>query len=251
MSAVLRIGTWNVEYADNPDTNARRKSVMENCPADIWVLTETHDDLTPGGEFRAVHSDQRPLYGRRVQPRSRWVSVWTRLPIISRVRLPCSDQERTTVALIDSPLGPLCVYGTVLPWHSDTGRYGQRPYAPNWSEHHRVIPRQAAEWEALRQLIPQAQLCVAGDLNTDMDTGAAYGTKRGINMLRDGLNEVGLYCATHPSILQGGWLERAPIDHIALPLVWKKRVSLVSAWEGRVGSPRLSDHSGMVVAISA
>jgi hypothetical protein len=249
--AVLRIGTWNVEYADNFATNDSRREVMQRCPADIWVLTETHDALTPSDSFAAVHSAPRPPYGLRVKPGARWVSIWTRLPIITRVVLDDSDQERTTIALIDTPLGPLGVYGTVMPWHSDRGRMGERADATDWSEHHRVLPQQIEEWRKLQRLLPGAQICVAGDYNTDMRTGAHYGTRTGIALLRQGLKDVGLFCATNETPVCGGWLFNPPIDHIALPLEWQPRVALAAAWEGKVGQPRLSDHSGVVVAISA
>jgi len=251
VSAVLRIGTWNVEYADSASTNARRRAVMERCPADIWVLTETHDDLTPGPQFRASHSEQRPFYGNRVRERSRWVSIWTRLPIVTEVRLAHADHERTVVALIQTPLGPLLVYGTVMPWNGDKGRMGSNLSAVGWSEHHRVIPLQIADWRELRRLMPGTPLCVAGDYNSDMQVGAYYGTACGITLLQQGLKEVGLFCATDTSCVAGGWLAHPPIDHIALPEPWKSRVGLASAWEGRVGSPRLSDHSGMVISIGA
>jgi len=247
---MLRIGTWNVEYALGTEANARRRAVMDACPADIWVLTETHDSLSPGPGFQPVHSDQRPYFGKSVKAGSRWVSIWSRYPILTRIRLDRADCERTTAALVATPFGLLIVYGTVLPWHSDTGRCGEMPDAPRWSVAHRVIPMQIEEWRELRRLLPDAQLCVAGDYNMDMLTGATYGTKHGISMLHDGLADTGLYCATSSICTEGGWLERAPIDHIALPLEWRDKVCLASAWEGRVGSPRLSDHSGMVMSVN-
>lgn len=45
-----------------------------------------------------------------------------------------------------------------------------------------------------------------------------------------------------------GLLPRRPIDHIALPLAWKERVSIAAAWPASKGV--LSDHSGLVVAVS-
>jgi len=126
---------------------------------------------------------------------------------------------------------------------------GERKFAANWSEHHRIAPQQAREWEALYSLLPDAALIVAGDYNTDRDSGALYGTKRGIEIVREGFDRCGLYCATQALASISG-LAHPPIDHIAVPKVWKKRVSLANAWEGKVGSPRLSDHSGIVISVS-
>jgi len=56
----------------------------------------------------------------------------------------------------------------------------------DWSEHHRVISEQCAEWRQLKQTYPEAKICIAGDFNTDMGSGAYYGTKQGIAALRRG-----------------------------------------------------------------
>lgn len=243
----VRIGTWNVEYADRSATNRRRGQIMRDHPADIWVLTETHDDLHPGEGFEPVHSAQRPFYGNRVKEGSRWVSIWSRFPILERVIVTGGDRERTVAALIAAPPGPLIVYGTVLPWNGDMGRLGESPGASGWSEFYRVVPQQIEEWKAIRARLPEAALCVAGDFNTDMGTGGYYGTRKGIKMLLEGLAEVSAFCATGPDRQHNTSLEYPPIDHIALPLAWAGATRIAAAWEGRSGSPRLSDHSGMVV----
>lgn len=236
----MRIATWNVEYVYASRVDALRRVVNENC-ADIWVLTETHDDLVPSGAQHVAHSKPRPKNWSGIRPGSRWVSIWSRWPIIADVNLPDADLERTVAALIDTGNQKLLVYGTVLPWKGDRGKF-------DWSEHHRVIPLQCAEWLKLHQEHSDAALCVAGDYNTDMGTGACYGTKAGIAALRAGLGECGLYCATAPEHLPNGLLPRPPIDHIALPLAWKERVSIAAAWPASKGL--LSDHSGLVVAVS-
>jgi hypothetical protein len=55
----MRIGTWNVEYGygtRNPDRLAR----LLACPADIWVLTETHRALDLSATHTPVASGPRP-----------------------------------------------------------------------------------------------------------------------------------------------------------------------------------------------
>lgn len=51
----MRIGTWNVEYAYEGRLDVLRR-VMTVNQADIWVLTETHDDLVPEGALFSAHS---------------------------------------------------------------------------------------------------------------------------------------------------------------------------------------------------
>ena len=236
----MRIGTWNVEYAYEKRLDALHAKLAEH-PADIWVLTETHDALVPPGCTFAAHSAPRPKNWSGIRPGSRWVSIWSRYPILRQVDLPEADKERTVAALLD--LGrdaSMLVYGTVLPWKGDREKF-------DWSEHHRVIAEQCAEWLKLRDLHADAALCIAGDYNTDLGTGAYYGTKAGIAALKSGLESCDLYCATAPDVFPKGWLPYPPIDHIALPAAWKNKTSIVAAWPA--DKPNLSDHSGMVVAI--
>lgn len=154
----MRIGTWNVEYADTAATNERRRAALDANPADIWVLTETHDDLAPSGTFNSVHALQRPFYGSRVKRGSRWVSIWSRYPV-ERVRLEGADDERTVAAMIETPQGRLLVYGTVLPWNGDQGRMGENAEARGWSEHLRIIKSPSgARFESLIRMRNSALL---------------------------------------------------------------------------------------------
>lgn len=243
VTAALRIGTWNVEYADVATTNARRLKIFDQHPADIWVLTETHDALTPGAGFEAVHALQRPLGGTSVKPGSRWVSIWSRFPVAAATDVQLDNPARTQAALITTPLGDVIMYGTVVPWNGDKGP-GPEP-ARGWDEHHRVLPIQIAEWQALQRAYPRAHLIVAGDLNTDMIGGGYYGTKRGIAMIEDGMRACALFCAAEQPRVER--LAFPPIDHVLIPRAWATKARVVDAFEGRIGKPRLSDHSGLVV----
>jgi endonuclease/exonuclease/phosphatase family metal-dependent hydrolase len=91
-------------------------------------------------------------------------------------------------------------------------------------------------------------LCVAGDFNADMRTGSYYGTKEGIALLRAGLADCGLFCATEMPRVPAGLLQHPPIDHIAVPSAWESSTSVVSAWPSQKGV--LSDHSGLVVEVA-
>ena len=236
----MRIGTWNVEYADVSRLDALRHVLASNH-ADIWVLTETHDDLVPANCTHVAHSEPRPKNWWRIRPGSRWVSIWSRYPIIEQLVVHSGDNERTVTALID--IGgekTLLVYGTVLPWKDDRKISG-------WSEHERVIPLQVTEWMELRQKYPNTPLCIAGDLNTDMAAGRRYGSISGIAALRTAFSNVGVFCATEPNRFPAGLLPILPIDHIALPIEWVNGTSVVRAWPA--DKAKLSDHSGMVVEV--
>jgi hypothetical protein len=239
----MRIGTWNVEYATSDRLDVLRR-VLTKYPADIWVLTETHDDFVPPGLKYFAHSLPRP----KTRAGSRWVSVWSRYPIIECPTLSGMDRRRTVAAVLEvDAKRKLLVYGTVMPWHSDQGDDPPPAKLPNWSEHHRVLPQQCREWASLQRLYPDASLCVAGDYNTDMGRGARYGTREGIASLIVGLAECELFCATAPGRVSENLLPVLPIDHISLPLTWAKSASVVAAWPAFKGIT--SDHSGLVVEV--
>ncbi len=236
----MRIATWNVEYAYETRLDALRHVLAANS-ADIWILTETHDDLVPPNCQHVAHSEPRPKNWSGIRPGSRWVSIWSRYPI-TPVNLPQADRERTVIALVDLDDGrKMLVYGTVMPWKGDRDKF-------DWSEHHRVIPEQCAEWLELKQKYPDAELCIAGDFNTDMGSGGYYGTKQGIAAVRAGLAACGAFCATEPGRFPVDRLPYPPIDHIALPLAYEKLTSVVAAWPAEKKS--LSDHSGVVVEMA-
>ncbi len=237
----VRIGTWNVEYANLSRLEVLREVLSAN-QADIWVLTETHDELRPSQCEFVAHTEPRPRIWSGIRPGSRWVSIWSRFPIIDVVTLPTADRERTIAVLLDiGHIRKLIVYGTVMPWKGDGGKQ-------DWSEHHRIVPQQCAEWLELSQLYPDAALCVAGDFNTDMGTGSYYGTKKGIAMLRAGLTGCELFCATEMPCVPVGLLQYPPIDHIAVPSAWGSFTKVVSAWPAQKGV--LSDHSGLVIEVT-
>jgi hypothetical protein len=236
----MRIGTWNVEYADESRLDSLRQ-VLANNNADIWILTETHDDLVPAGFTNVAHSEPRPKNWWRIRPGSRWVSIWSKFPI-KKLVLDSGDNERTVTALLDlGEAKTLLVYGTVLPWKDDRKISG-------WVEHERIIPIQGAEWSELRKNYPDTALCIAGDLNTDMADGRRYGSKPGIAALSTAFSNVGVFCSTAPDRFPSGLLPVLPIDHIALPVEWKDITSVVAAWPA--DNANLSDHSGMVVEIA-
>lgn len=237
----MRIGTWNVEYADEKRLSALHQ-VMADNNADVWILTETHDDLAPANCANVVHSEPRPKNWWKIRPGSRWVSIWSKYPVLEKVVLDSGDHERSAIALLDlGESGTLLVYGTVLPWKDDREISG-------WSEHERIIPMQAAEWLELRNKYPTASLCIAGDFNTDMADGRRYGSKPGISALRTAFSNVGVHCSTEPARFPEGLLPVLPIDHIALPVKWEKNTSVVAAWPA--DKVNLSDHSGMIVEVA-
>lgn len=235
----MKLGTWNVEYAAVEAKNRLRLQRLVQADADLWVLTETHDrlDLAPLG-YTAVSTPASRRGG------GRWVTLWSRLPIVEVV--PTADVDRTTAAIIEAPVGPVLIYGTVLPWHSDSGPGGT---AKNWSEHQRVIPEQGAEWLRLLAAHQGVHLVVAGDLNTTVGCSTYYGTKLGRQLLGDALDRAGLVCVTRDENRPVDLVARPFIDHVCVSREIGESGKVVDAWEGVVDGVRLSDHSGVVIEV--
>lgn len=247
--STMRIGTWNVEYAfKNRLEVLRRVLALPRHRADIWVLTETHDDLAPPNLPHVAHSDERPANSPAIRPLSRWVSIWSKYPT-KQICVPVADSRRTVCTLLDiGGAEELLVYGTVMPWHTDQGDTPPTGVKlSNWSEHHRVVPLQCSEWATIQRAHPQAKLCVAGDYNSDMGKGTRYGTREGIAALYDGLANCNLFCATAPGRVPDGLLPALPIDHISVPLAWAKSARVVAAWPAF--KDVISDHSGLIVEV--
>jgi hypothetical protein len=238
-NSTLRIATWNVEYAST-NRNLQRLALIHAADADIWVLTETQDGLDLGSSYSALHSDPRP----DKRPPARWVTIWSRHPLIERVAV--RDPMRTAAALYATSLGKVLVYGTVMPWHSDRGPTGA---APNWTEHHRVVPEQSNEWNELRERYADAALCTAGDFNMTLGGRCTYGTMEGRRSLLEGLAASGLACVTRTEHVPHGKLAHPHIDHICVPDRWAAGSRVVEAWPGTIDGVRLSDHSAVVVEV--
>jgi hypothetical protein len=239
----VRIGTWNVEYAAGADRNAARLERLLAADCDVLVLTETHKNLALPDPYVPVSSDQRPT----AAVGGRWVTIWSRLPVR---QIATKDPVRTAAAELP---GGIVVYGTVLPWHTDSGPMSHpTDPVPNWSEFTRVTPLQGAEWRALRTERPDSLLIVAGDLNQSLGAEHYYGTNAGRQLLRDCLKQADLTCFTDGKHLPQGLLEHPPIDHIcAAPpsahvLEGTDWVGWEGAWEG---AGRLSDHSAVALTL--
>jgi endonuclease/exonuclease/phosphatase family metal-dependent hydrolase len=236
---IVRVATWNVEYARGAARNARRRDVVQSVEADIWVLTETHDEFTPGDDFQAVSTVQRPLESADVVPGSRWATIWSRFPI-RPVDEPGPDDERTVAAVVDTPEGPVLVCGVVLPWIGDKTRDGV-PAVMN-----RLVPY----WSELKKT-HGAPLVVAGDFNVNLGGPHYYGANASKDAVRSGLTDLGLEAVTDFERTRSHLPEHGLVDHIAVPSHLASGSSIARLWERHdADGLRLSDHHGVAVDVS-
>jgi exonuclease III len=237
----VRIGTWNLDHARAQKHDAARLQILREVDADVLVLTETNDRVALPG-YSAVHSAPRP----NAAPGGRWVTVWSRLPVIEPVEV--ADSNRACAARLSTTSGEAIIFGVVVPWHADVGEPAKVPRPRAWEEHHRAWPKFGEEWSKLRRKWPEAPLFVAGDLNISLGGPRYYGTSNGRRLFAGALEAAGLRCATEFEHVPEGALMYPAIDHILVPEHTKS--SVVGAWEGRLQGLRLSDHSGLVVEVA-
>lgn len=233
-----------MQYARGEGKNSARRDHLLRLNADVWVLTETHDDLDLSATHQPVHS--MPRYST---PGGRWITLWSALRVLER--LETSDPRRSVCVRLDGgEVGEVIVFGTVLPWNGDIGPDPARP-ARGWSEFHRVVPEQGREWMDLRRAHPAATLIVAGDLNHDLGGRHFYGTSAGRALLLATLRSAGLECLTSTDRFAEGLLEHPPIDHVCASLERGATVVAdVHGWNNVIDGARLSDHGGTLVRLS-
>ena len=241
----MRIGVWNLECVVFKDRNAARLEFLRARDVDIWVLTETHADIDLSASHpHAAHSTRR----NHSRNGMHWVSIWSRFPIVEVVE---SGDVRTAIAVLDTPIGRLLVFGTVWPWHSDTGEHPGDSAWANWARQAPVIAQQGEQWSRLKAQWPDSILCVAGDLNMTFGGPNSYFSPAGRIEAARAMQAHDLICTTAWQRVPHGTLDRAPIDHVLLPRGIAERTHVYNAWRGRPREPdRLSDHSGLVIEIA-
>jgi endonuclease/exonuclease/phosphatase family metal-dependent hydrolase len=241
----VKIATWNVWRLE---TRARRIAVaqwVDRIDADVWVLTETDDALSPGPAYRCVATTLTDRPGRSGE---QWVAIWSRLPI-EPLGLT-NDPSRAVAALVRPVSGQtVIVYGTVLPWTSSRWRglpsAGGRAFCA-------ALDAQRSDWEVLRRRYPDAELCVAGDLNQDLSEHHYYGSRVARQALRDALSSVGLVALTGDPTdpVRALAPDRASIDHICVQTDTAHFVApRLEVWpRGSAPDRGVSDHYGVAVS---
>jgi hypothetical protein len=240
----VKIATWNLARVLPKNTQRCAEIVrwLDAVDADVWVLTETHDSVSPGPGYSAVSTGQPDRPG---EPGERWATIWSRLP--TEPLPPTRDPARTVAALVQPPHGaPLVVYGTVLPWLGSPWR--DFP-ADNGLAFRAALAAQLADWITLVRQFPDGDLCVIGDLNQDLSRRFYYGSRANRTALLDALATVRLSAlrADPSDPVRALAPLLASIDHICVPTRVAQRGSArLELWPpGNAPDPLLSDHFGV------
>ena len=235
-----RLATWNLDRA-NPKSTARLatlQSHMETIDADIWILTETWQQIAPSPAHHLIaYSTTAP--DRESTAGEAWTAIWSRFP--ADALSLAAEPERTAAALITLPNGrPIIAYGTVLPWLSDQRRApltGKEAFLES-------LAAQSAEWQGLKEKHPDAGLLIAGDFNQDLADKHYYGSRDGREALRASLSQNELICLTaddqDPLVDEP---DRASIDHIVVSR--DVGVGAIGYWPQGDLPRKLTDHYGV------
>ena len=245
---MLRIANWNLErVAPNQNRVTSIRSSMSNVAADIWILTETHQQISPGEEFSSVTSEDPD---RESKPGERWVAIWSRFPLES-LSLFVSDNQRCTAAKISHPdFGEIVVYAMVLPWGGSLWRgipsRGGAAFAA-------ALAAYRCDWEQLQKAFPDAIHIVAGDFNQSLVSRHYYGSNRNREVLEkaiDACNMMTVTAGENDPVARDS-SPNACIDHTCISKQSGLDISTTQRWPD-LPKPekRLSDHFGVVVELA-
>ena len=242
----MKIATWNLRrLIAAPSLRAEIiLAEMRRVDADIWVLTEAHDNIRPADCYESVASGTPD---RTHSSGERWAMIWSRFPIGRAIAT--SDASRTVAVRVTPPRGAdLIVYGSVLPW---LGSSWQEHPAKNGEAFKSALTAQRNDWENLKSANEDCELIVAGDLNQDLADKHFYGSKANRSLLGKALTACGLRAvaasSADPVPLHSP--RRSSVDHICVPIgATRWSDAPVGSWPETDWPPRdVSDHFGLFV----
>lgn len=219
----MKIATWNVERLKHYNSLDKIRLACESVHADILILTETDTRLQPNYRYcfqTPLLGKQHSVFYRETENR---VSIYTDYPLVRQH--PTFDDMTSLCVELDTELGSLCVYGTII------GIYGNR--------HSDYLPVLKRQMEDIRRLHGEGRhICFGGDYNCSFSDNY-YFTETGRSVLIDtfALNRLSLLTEAQPEC----------IDHIAMSKDFVgSNKHHVEEWNA---NKELSDHKGIAVAL--
>lgn len=242
-SDAIRIATWNLE---RPNLNGWTKNPriigrMQDINADLWILTETNASVSPGIDYFSTATLPVKNYHRLGES---FTAIWTKWRMLRLI--PTFDASLAICAEVESPFGPMIVYGTIITYANDPGPKNK---SKQWEEHRKSILKHSDDWQRIRNDYPGHHLIVGGDFNQSRDGSGWYENKEALNLLTEALYKSELTCVTDIDMRKAGQLKkRASIDHIC---VSKGLTANFSVWEGTTeDNIKMSDHNGVLVELT-
>ncbi|XGB43493.1 MAG: endonuclease/exonuclease/phosphatase family protein [Nodosilinea sp. LVE1205-7] len=239
----MRIATWNLgRVLPHSPKALLQQQWIERINADVWILTETSPEISPGGDYYSIFSQAGTgadsAHHCRVQI---WVRNQPLTPVITR------DPDTSVCGLVElTQRRSWLIYGMVLPLPDN-------PYPDTAHEQAfmaALMDRQA-DWQQLQATYPEALLIVAGDFNQDLNVLPYYGSRRNKQGLRQALAAANLDCLTFGDndpvrrLIDG---QHSNIDHICIAHSQGIQLQHTFAWPDSLENLRgISDHFGVGV----
>ncbi len=213
----MKIATWNLERLKK-NKNTVILSILTELDADILILTETDSQINPGEKYASI-STQNLFNGydgivyKNTENRT---TIWTKFKIEKQHKT--YDHYTSVCAAIQTPLGLLNIYGTIIGVFGGKGERFQND-----------MKSQKRDFENL-----SGNLCLAGDFNIAL-SGFAYPSHKARNEIRETFENLNLQCLTSEIIDN--------VDHIAISKSYlANREMSIEIWNE---DKTLSDHIGI------
>ncbi|MBR1741693.1 MAG: endonuclease/exonuclease/phosphatase family protein [Lachnospiraceae bacterium] len=217
----MKIATWNVERLKHYKDIALMRQEIDKCGADILVLTETDNRLSPDYPYcyeTPLLKDYRPDYYRDTENR---VSIFSRYKCVERYET--YDSFTAICVELETYHGNLLIYGTIM------GIFGNREAS--------FKTDLAKQMEDIRRFTADGEnICVIGDYNLSFCDNYYY-TKYGRDKVADTFSDCDIRLLTK---------DRAEcVDHIAISDSFVGNADItMDEWNY---DKALSDHKGIWV----
>ena len=107
----MKIATWNIE---RPTSSSKRLPLiierLKQVDADILILTETNDTIDLGENYTTFHTSE--LIETFYKAGEKRVGIYSKYK--SREQLKTFRDDTSLCVLLETPLGDLVVYGTII-----------------------------------------------------------------------------------------------------------------------------------------
>lgn len=219
----MRIATWNLQRLEKRKNQLILDKLSE-IDADILVLTETNA-IIQHDKYTCISTDllSNDFDNIKYRTGENRVSIFTKYKAIARHQT--YDSFTTVCTDIETPFGPLTVYGSIV------GVFGNRQ--PRFDND---LNGQLADF---KKLFPGRQVCLVGDLNVTF-SGRPWPSNKARQDLVDAFKALGLTNTTS-NIAD-------TVDHIVLSngFIENKQLEIETWNEDKT----LSDHVGHVLTLT-
>lgn len=237
----IRVGTWNLEWAEQERVRSRQADVIAEAAANVWILTEARPSVLPHGWSNATSADIPSAARNSRSAGDAGCFAVVGAPELAPVPVP--ELPTAACALVPMAGQMWLVLGICMPWRRDApplpedAATGAETGPEQWRT---VLARLDAVLERLAATVSSGNLLLAGDLNQTL-SGRNVGFAGGEKLLKQVLyrHHLAAYTVEQPSKLPGC----TSVDHISGPALPLRH----QPWPGAADS--LSDHRGYVVEL--